>query len=167
MAQELSLMELFNKLAQQQTIYGEKIEYLYDIFNANFQIPSEVTNSNDAPGMWPDTGLNVYMILPEYTLAVDLCTSGVLFNIGKGRYKYQFMLVQSDELHPVKNGKIYYRYAKESANEWSLWKRWVYKYELDDGKNPDGTRTKDDFGKDTTDTEDEDPSKNKHNNNGG
>ena len=167
MAQELSLMELFNKLAQQQTIYGEKIEYLYDIFNANFQIPSEVTNSNDAPGMWPETGLNVYMILPEYTLAVDLCTSGVLFNIGKGRYKYQFMLVQSDELHPVKNGKIYYRYAKESANEWSSWKRWVYKYELDDGRNPDGTRTKDDFGKDTTDTEDEDPSKNKHNNNGG
>ena len=52
MAQELSLLGLFNKLAQQQTIYGEKIEFLYDLFNSNFQIPSGVSNTNDSPGLW-------------------------------------------------------------------------------------------------------------------
>ena len=160
MAQELSLLTLFNKLAQQQTIYGEKISYLYDIFSADFQIPSGVSNSNDSPGLWPDTGLNVYMILPEYNLAENLCTTGIVFNIGKGRYKYQFMVVQNDELHPAKNGKLYYRYAHASSNVWSGWKRWVYLYELTGGKDKNGNRYTDDFGKPLTDTEDMNPDDN-------
>ena len=163
MAQELSLLGLFNKLAQQQTIYGEKIEFLYDLFNSNFQIPSGVSNTNDSPGLWPDTGLNVYMILPEYNLAENLCTSGILFNIGKGRYKYQFMVVQNDELKPIKNGKLYYRYAKPSSNVWSGWKRWLYSYELTGGKDENGNRYKDDFGKGLTDTEDMNPDDNPNN----
>jgi len=159
----LSLRELFNKLNQQQTVYGEKMERLYDIFGGIKQFPSNVSNSNDSPGLWPDTGVNVYAILPEYTLAVKFCTTGVLFNIGQGRSKYQFMLVQSDELNPRKNGKLYYRYAKVGDNDWSKWIRFLYQYELTGGKDKDGNPILDDFGLPTTDTEDMSPENNSHN----
>lgn len=159
----LSLRELFNKLNQQQTVYGEKMERLYDIFGGIKQFPSNVSNLNDSPGLWPDTGVNVYAILPEYTLAVKFCTTGVLFNIGQGRSKYQFMLVQSDELNPRKNGKLYYRYAKVGDNDWSKWMRFLYQYELTGGKDRDGNPILDDFGLPTTDTEDMSPESNPHN----
>lgn len=164
--EELSLLDLYNQLFKQQTEYGAKVERLYDIFSGTLEFPKSVTNSNDSPGLWPDTGINVYAILPEYTLAEAFCTTGVLFNIGQGRYKYQFMLVQSDELRPRKNGKLYYRYSKPSSNSWSEWKRSLYQFELTGGKDEDGNPIYDDFGKAITDTEDEIPEDNEHNNSG-
>lgn len=162
MAQELSLLELYTKLAQQQAIYGEKLDRVYDIFSGTLKFPTGVSNSNDSPGLWPDTGMNVYAILSEYNLAEAFCTVGTLLNVGMGRYKYQIMVVQQDELHPVKNGKWYYRYSKASNNAWSGWKRFVYLYELTGGKDENGNPIKDDNGKDITDTEDEDPDTNTH-----
>src|SRR5574344_852695 len=160
---ELSLFDLYNQLLQQQTKYGEKLDRIYDIFSGTMKFPDGVSNSNDSLGLWPDTGVNVYAILSEYNLAEQFCTIGILFNIGSGRYKYQIMVVQEDELHPIKNGKIYYRYSKQSSNTWSEWKRNVYLYELTGGKDSDGNKIKDDNGKDMTDTEDEDPDTNPHN----
>jgi hypothetical protein len=166
MAQELSLLELYKKLAEQQAIYGEKLDRVYDIFSGTLKFPTGVTNSNDAPGLWPDTGMNVYAILSEYNLAENFCTVGTLLNVGMGRYKYQIMVVQQDELHPVKNGKWYYRYSKASSNEWSGWKRFVYLYELTGGTDDKGNPIKDDNGKNITDTEDEKPGDNPHNHGG-
>lgn len=162
LAQELSLLDLYNKVSQQQAIYGDKIENLSDIFSGLKDFPKDVTNSNDSPSMWPDTGVNVYAILSEYNLAVSFCTVGILFNIGSGRYKYQFMLVQQDELNPIKNGKLYYRYSKATSNTWSKWMRPIYPFEFGHLFNGD-ERIKDDFGKDITDTEDEYPESNPHN----
>ena len=164
--EELSLLELYNKVFKQQTEYGAKLERLYDIFSGTLEFPKSVTNSNDSPGLWPDTGINVYAILPEYTLAEAFCTVGILFNIGQGRYKYQFMLVQSDELRPKKNGKMYYRYSKPSSNEWSKWIRWMHQFELTGSKDENGNPIYDDFGKKVTDTEDETPEDNPHNSTG-
>ena len=161
--QELSLMELYNKLADQQAIYGEKIDRLYDMFSGTLKFPDGVTNSNDAPGLWPDTGVNVYAILSEYNLAEAFCTVGVLLNIGSGRYKYQLMLVQEDELRPEKNGKLYYRYCKKSGSDWSAWKRSVQLYELTGSEDAEGNPIIDEYGKQITDTEDLQPEKNKHN----
>ena len=162
--QELSLLELLNTVMKQQAIYGEKVERVYDIFSGTMEFPKEVTNKNDSPGLFPDTGLNVYAILPEYSLAESFCTVGILFNLGQGRYKYQMMLVQSDELRPIKNGKWYYRYAKVGSNTWSNWQRFLYAYELTGGKDENGKPILDDFGKPIKDTEGETPEENPHNN---
>lgn len=162
-AQELSLKELFNLLSKQQTVFGDKLERLYDLFSGVLPFPSDVTSSNDSPGLWPDTGINVYAILPEYNLATAFCTVGILLNVGQGRYKYQFMVVQSDELAPTKNGKLYYRYAKATANDWSGWKRFVYLYELTGSVDANGNPILDEFGKQITDTEDCIPENNPNN----
>ena len=63
MAQELSLYDLYNKILQQQSIYGERLDKLYSMFSGTLAFPKGVSNSNDSPGLWPDSGMNVYAII--------------------------------------------------------------------------------------------------------
>lgn len=152
---DLSLYSLYQKIQQQQIEYGEKLDRLYELYSGTLRFPEEVTNGNDSPTLWPDNGVNVYAIYSEYNLAKAFCSTGILFNIGQGKYKYQTMLVQYDELNEEKMGKMYYRYSKSNANEWSQWKRIACLYELKGAIDSEGNPYIDEFGNEYTDSADE------------
>lgn len=123
MSEELSLLELYNKLSDQSNTYGEKILKLESLLNTTNSFPSGVTDSNDGPGLWSDNGLTAYAILDIYNLTNTFCTTGILLNISSGAYKFQLMLVETDDLDSSKVGNLYFRYADYASNSWSVWKR--------------------------------------------
>lgn len=130
--EELSLLSLYKKLADQQTTYSNKIDYLYSIFNEISTFPKEVSNSNDSPGLWPDNGIHAYTIVSSYNLAQAFCTEGVIVNIASQRYKFQLMMVNSDELNDKKVGHLFYRQSKLNFSEWTKWEKLLDQSDIDD-----------------------------------
>ena len=125
MVEELSLLEVWNRLIDDENDYGAKINLLYDLFKANEQLPNGVTNTYDSPSLWPDNGINVYNIAETYGVSKMFCTTGVLVNFASLKYKFQLMLVKTNILDSTMDGKLFERHAETDTAGTYVWTDWA------------------------------------------
>lgn len=118
---ELSLLDLYNRLTDMKSTYDAKILALYDMYKPNSKLPDGVTNTNDGPGLWPSDGVNVYNIINSYGMSSAFCDTGVVVNVASAQDKFQLMLVETCTVDPTRNGRLLYRYIDSTTGAWSSW----------------------------------------------
>ena len=118
---DLSLAGIYNMLNEFKSTAGEKINYLYDIFSETQEFPVDITIDQDAPGLWPSNGIQLYAVLPQMNISEDFCTNGIIVHFASNKYCLQIMYVINDIMDKSKNNKIYFRAGSEDTNSWNEW----------------------------------------------
>ena len=117
---KLSLADLYNKFKELEDTLGQKVNYLFNLYESRSKFPITIDVLEDSPGLWPDNGTITYSIIPQMNVSEWFCTEGVLIHYAANKHCYQTMMVFNDVIDANKNGKLYIRYSN-SLNSWTEW----------------------------------------------
>ena len=121
LSNKLSLADIYNKLHALEVETKDKLNYLYTLFTEQNHFPIDVSIEDDAPGLWPGQGIQLYSIIPSMNISEMFCTTGVIIHFAANKYMFQIMYVIDDITDNNKKDKIYIRRGDILGNNWSMW----------------------------------------------